>query len=63
MFKRVHFVEWQPILTIAVFFITLAVFAYFTWRALRMTPNERDHVASLPLDDEGREPPAGHSHR
>lgn len=52
MFKRVHFAEWQPILTIVVFFITLAVFAYFAWRAARMKPSERERVAAMPLEDE-----------
>lgn len=56
MFKRVQFAEWQPILTIAVFFVTMVVFAYFTWRALKLTHDEKDHLANLPLEDDEHEP-------
>jgi cbb3-type cytochrome oxidase subunit 3 len=55
MFHRVNFVEWQPILTIAVFFVTLAVFAYFTWKAAKLTHDERDHMANLPLEGDDQD--------
>jgi cbb3-type cytochrome oxidase subunit 3 len=49
MFKRVEFGNWE-LLLLLVFFVTFFAFLYFTWRAIRMKPKDRDHMANLPLD-------------
>lgn len=52
MFKRVFFEEWQSVITLVAFFITFFAFLYFSFRAIRMKRPEREHMASLPLQDE-----------
>ena len=51
MFKRLILDDAQTILAIIAFAITAAVFAVGVWRAVRIKPEEKDHLASLPLDD------------
>ena len=41
----------QMLLAVAAFAITAAVFAVGVWKALRLRPEKKDHLASLPLDD------------
>jgi len=52
MFKRLSIEEWQSLLTMVAFFLTFAAFLYFTFRALRMKKDQRDHMANLPLEEE-----------
>jgi hypothetical protein len=56
MFKRVDFGNWE-LLLIAVFLVTFFAFLYFTWRAIRMKPKERDHMANLPLESDSDDLP------
>lgn len=58
MFKRVTFEEWQSIITVVAFLLTLAGFVYFTFRALTLPKSKRDHLSNLPLDDEQDSPPS-----
>lgn len=50
MFKRIQFEEWSAAITIIAFFLCFLTFLYFSWRAIRMSKRERDHMANLPLD-------------
>lgn len=51
MFKRVIVEDWATILPIISFFIFFIVFAVITVRALRLGKNDRDRMASMPLED------------
>ncbi len=51
--------EWQTVLAIGGFALTLAVFLFFFFRALRMKKSEADRMGRLALEDE----PPGRSHR
>ena len=51
MFKRFTADELQTTLAIVAFVITAVVFAVGIWRAFRIRPEEKDHLASLPLED------------
>jgi hypothetical protein len=44
--------EWQAVLTIAAFLLTLAVFAFFFIRALRMKKKDADRMGRLAVDDD-----------
>lgn len=55
MFKRVEFGNWEALL-IVVFLITFLAFVYFTWRAVRMKDEDRDHMANLPLEPDADDP-------
>lgn len=44
--------EWQSVLTIGAFLLTLAVFIFFFVRALRMKKADADRMGRLPVDDE-----------
>jgi heme/copper-type cytochrome/quinol oxidase subunit 1 len=48
--------EWQTVLTIGAFLLTLAVFLFFFIRALRMKKSEAERMGRLPVDDD----PPGH---
>ncbi|MEX0323465.1 MAG: hypothetical protein AB3N63_14985 [Puniceicoccaceae bacterium] len=52
MIRRVEFEEWVSIITVVAFALCFLTFCYFTWRAIRMSKNERDHMSSLPLESE-----------
>ena len=52
MFKRLMLDDIQTVLAVIAFGITAAVFAVGVWRAVRIRPEEKKHLASLPLDDE-----------
>jgi hypothetical protein len=58
MFKRIFVEEWMLMVPIISFVIFAVVFAAVTWRALRISKSEREHLAALPLDDT---PPNSHS--
>lgn len=51
MFKRVEFGNWEALIMV-VFLVTFFAFVYFSWRALRMKPKQRDHMANLPLESD-----------
>jgi len=51
MFKRVIIEDWATILPVVSFFIFFVVFAAITVRALRLSKKDRDHMASMPLED------------
>ena len=57
MFRRLNPAEWewQAVLSISAFVFTLAVFALFFVRAIRMKRDVADHMSRLPVaDDEDR---------
>ncbi len=51
MFKRVIVENWAHFVPIISFVIFAVVFAATTIRALRVSKAEREHLASLPLDE------------
>jgi hypothetical protein len=51
MFKRILVEEWMLMVPIVAFVIFAGVFAAVTWRALRISKSEREHLAALPLDE------------
>ena len=57
LYKRLSLEEWQNVLTFVAFFLTFGAFIYFTIRALRMKKDKRDHMANLPLEEEGEASP------
>jgi preprotein translocase subunit SecY len=52
MLRRLQPSEFQNVLVIATFAVTLAVFAFFFIRALRMQKDKADHLSQLPLQDD-----------
>lgn len=50
MFKRILHEHWTEIIPIISFVIMFLVFVTATIRALRLRPSQREHLASLPLD-------------
>jgi len=52
MFKRIFHDDWTTIVPIIAFLITFTFFVVMIVRAVRMRKAKRDHMASLPLDDE-----------
>jgi len=53
MFKRILHEHWTEIIPIISFVIMFLVFVITTIRALRIRPSQREHLASLPLDQSG----------
>lgn len=51
MFKRIIYDHWTAIVPFVGFFLTFAVFIIATTRTVLMKKDQRDHLASLPLDD------------
>ena len=51
MFRRVILEEWTTVVPIISFCFFFAIFVYTTIRALRMADKNREHLASLPLDN------------
>lgn len=51
MFHRITYEDWASIVPIVAFVVTFAVFLTATIRALRIKPEERDRLASLPVDE------------
>lgn len=56
MFKRVIIEDWAHIVPVAAFFIFATVFVLVTLRALRLGKAERQHLATLPLQDNPENP-------
>ena len=54
MFKRILVDEWALSVPIISFVLIAGVFVIATIRALRLGRNERDRLASLPLEDASR---------
>jgi preprotein translocase subunit YajC len=52
MFKRIFYEDWAMIVPVVSFVLVFGVFVVATIRALRMTRQKREHLASLPLDPE-----------
>lgn len=52
MFKRVAFEDWALLVGIVSFVMVSFVFVVGTIRALRIPKATRDHLASLPLEDD-----------
>lgn len=55
MFSRVSFEDMTSTLVVVAFFLFAILFGLIIWRALRMSPQQREHIANLPLQDN---PPA-----
>ncbi len=43
--------DWSAICGILAFFFTAGIFAYVTWRAVRIPEARRDKLAAIPLDE------------
>ena len=59
MLRRLQPSEFQNVLVIAAFVLTLTVFVFFFIRALRMKKEKADHLSQLPLQDDS-EPSSRH---
>ncbi|MCB1095483.1 MAG: hypothetical protein R3F19_26415 [Verrucomicrobiales bacterium] len=53
MFKRLIYEEWQSMIPIAAFILTAIGFVILTARAFFIKPDQSDHMAHLPLSDDG----------
>lgn len=51
MFKRILQEEWALCIPVIAFFIFFTIFLVISIRALRLGRKEREHLASLPLQD------------
>lgn len=61
MLRRVHFDDWQAIITIVAFVLCFSTFLWFAFRALRMRRSERDHLSNLPLEQDEDSPVSNHN--
>ena len=52
MLRHLPVHEFQNVLVIGTFVLTLTVFLCFFVRALRMKKHEADHLSQLPLEDD-----------
>jgi preprotein translocase subunit YajC len=52
MFKRIFHEEWTTVVPIIAFVLTFTFFVVMMVRAARMKKAKREHMASLPLDDD-----------
>ena len=52
LIERLQQSEWNQFAAVAAFVLTFGVFLFGSWRALRMKKKKRDHLSSLPLEDE-----------
>jgi len=59
MLRRLQPSEFQSVLVIGTFAVTLAVFAFFFIRALCMKKDQTDHLSHLTLQDDS-EPTSRH---
>jgi len=57
MKDRITFEDWSAIITMVAFILCFLAFLYFCWRAIRMSRRHREHMSSLPLETERKEPP------
>jgi len=51
MFKRIIHEDWTQIVPMIAFGVLFTVFVVVTIRALRLKPDERKRLATLPLED------------
>jgi hypothetical protein len=54
MLRHLPVHEFQSILVIGTFVLTLTVFLFFFVRALRMKKKDADHLSQLPLEDDSK---------
>lgn len=54
MFQRVSHDQWTSVIPVLSFVLIFGVFVIATIRALRMKQGEREHLASLPLEEADR---------
>lgn len=54
MFSRVTHEDWTTIVPMIAFGVMFTVFVITTIRALRLKPEERERLATLPLKDSDR---------
>ena len=52
MFKRIFHEDWTAVVPIIAFVLTFTFFMVMMVRAARMKKAKREHMASLPLDDD-----------
>lgn len=52
MFKRIFHEEWTGVVPIIAFGITFIFFVVMIVRAVRMKKAKRDHLSSLPLEED-----------
>lgn len=52
MFKRILHEEWADIVPIIAFFFTFTIFVVAIVRSVRMKKATREHLSSLPLEDD-----------
>jgi cbb3-type cytochrome oxidase subunit 3 len=62
MIRRVEFEEWVTIITVTAFTLCFLTFLYFSWRAIRMNKNDRDHMSGLPLESEDNKITSSNEH-
>ena len=55
MFHRVSHEQWTSIIPVLSFVLISGVFVVATLRALRMKRGEREHLASLPIEESNHE--------
>lgn len=58
MLRHLQPSEFQSLLVIASFALTLLVFLFFLLRALRLNKDQTHHLKHLPLQDEPSPPPS-----
>ncbi len=51
MFKRILHEDWASIIPMISFAVIFTIFLIATIRALRLPRDEREHLATLPLDE------------
>lgn len=51
MFRRLVLEHWMAVFTLTAFVTALSIYVSIAWRALRMTPVQRERFARLPLED------------
>ncbi|YCM45949.1 hypothetical protein V2O64_07965 [Verrucomicrobiaceae bacterium 227] len=52
MFKRILHEEWADVVPIIAFVFTFTIFVVAIVRSLRMKKSARDHMSTLPLEDD-----------
>jgi hypothetical protein len=51
MFRRLILEHWMSIFTLTAFVTALSIYCTISFRALRMSKGQREHLANLPLND------------
>lgn len=60
MFKYLQFAEWNVLLSMILFFLTLGVFLIAVVRAVFMSKKSSEHMSHLPLEGESNSVPSSH---